>query len=133
MPLDNDTLAALDTWTAHRGQQRALPHPRHGRPTDFLFTERDRRLGPWRIRKALNHAVTEAGLTGRDGAPLRVVPHQLRHTYATGLANAGMTLQARVLGAVGLRAPRERRAPQPSPTRATPTPSNHPKTGGPPF
>jgi hypothetical protein len=35
-------------------------------------------------------------------------------------------LWSRVLGAVGLGAPRERRAPRPSPTRATPTPSNHP-------
>ena len=35
-----------------------------------------------------------AGLTMADGVPLRVVPHQLRHTYATELVNAGMSLQA---------------------------------------
>lgn len=94
VPLDAHTLNALDDWAGHRGHQRALPHPRHSRATDFLFTERGRRLGPWRIRKALTQAVGEAGITGPDGAPLRVVPHQLRHTYATALANAGMTLQA---------------------------------------
>jgi integrase len=94
IPLDPDTLAALDAWVAHRGPQRALPHPRHGRPTDFLFCEHGRRLGPWRLRKGLDQAVGAAGLTGPDGAPLRVVPHQLRHTYATTLANAGMSLQA---------------------------------------
>lgn len=94
MPVDAGTLAALDGWTAHRGQQRAVAHPCHGRPTDLLFTERGRRLGPWRVRKALNRAVTDARPTGPDGAELRVVPHQLRHTSATGLANAGMTLQA---------------------------------------
>ncbi len=80
VPLDPDTLAALDAWAAQRGQQRAQPHPRTGRPTDFLFTERGQRLGPWRIRKGLDQAVAAAGLTGPDGKPLRVVPHQLRHT-----------------------------------------------------
>jgi integrase len=94
VPLDPDTLAALDAWAAHRGPQRALPHPRGGRPTDFLFCEHGRQLRPWRIRKGLDQAVRAAGLTGPDGAPLRVVPHQLRHTYSTMLVNAGMSLQA---------------------------------------
>jgi integrase len=74
--------------------QRALPHPRHGRPTDFLFCEHGRQLRPWRIRKGLGQAVRAAGLTGPDGTPLRVVPHQLRHTSSTMLVNAGMSLQA---------------------------------------
>jgi site-specific recombinase XerD len=39
-------------------------------------------------------AVRAAGLTGPDGTPLRVVPHQLRHTFSTTLVNAGMSLQA---------------------------------------
>ena len=94
VPLDPDTLAALDTWAAQRGRQRAHPHPRTGIPIDFLFTERGQRLGPWRIRKGLDQAVAAAGLVGPDGRPLRVVPHQLRHTYATSLINAGMSLQA---------------------------------------
>jgi site-specific recombinase XerD len=94
VPLDAVTLAALDDWAAHRGPQRALPHPRDGHPTDFLFCERGRRLAPWRLRTGLNQAIQRAGLTGPDGAPLRIVPHQLRHTYATTLANAGMSLQA---------------------------------------
>jgi site-specific recombinase XerD len=94
VPLDAATLAALDAWAAHRGPQRALPHPRDGHPTDFLFCERGRRLAPWRLRKGLDQAIARAGLTSPGGAPLRVVPHQLRHTYATTLANAGMSLQA---------------------------------------
>jgi hypothetical protein len=73
---------------------RALPHPRHDRPTDFLFCEHGRQLRPWRIRKGLDQAVLAAGLTGPDGTPLRVVPHQLRHTFSTTLVNAGMSLQA---------------------------------------
>ncbi len=94
VPLDPDTLTALDQWATQRGPQRAHAHPRTGRLTDFMFSERGQRLGPWRIRSGLDRAVIDAGLTGTDGQPLRVVPHQLRHTYATTLANAGMSLQA---------------------------------------
>ena len=94
VPLDETTLVALDAWTAQRGTQRALPHPRHGQPTDFLFVERGRRLSAYRLRHGLVDAATAAGLRGRDGAALRVTPHQLRHTYGTSLVNGGMSLQA---------------------------------------
>jgi integrase len=92
VPLDADTLVALDGWAAHRGRQRALPHPRDRRPTDFLYAEHGRGPGPWRIRSGLRSATVLASLVGSDGAPLRIVPHQLRHTYATTLINAGMSL-----------------------------------------
>jgi site-specific recombinase XerD len=94
VPLDTTTLAALDEWMTHRGPQRALPHPRQQRPADFLFTERGRRLTAYRLRHGLDDAAAAAGLRGRDGQPLHPTPHQLRHTYATSLVNAGMSLQA---------------------------------------
>jgi len=94
VPLDDNTVAALDEWTEIRGQQRAIPHPRDGRLTDFLFVEHGQRPPTSRFRIGLALAVRSAGLSGPDGAPLRVTPHQLRHTFATGLANAGMSLQA---------------------------------------
>ena len=94
VPLDGATLAALAAWTAQRGIQRALPHPRHGQPTDFLFVERGRRPSSYRLRQGLADAAAAAGLRGRDGATLHVTPHQLRHTYGTELVNGGMSLQA---------------------------------------
>jgi site-specific recombinase XerD len=94
VPLDATTIAVLDEWLAHRQRQRAMPHPRDGHPTDFIFVENGRHLGPTRVQKGLRDAVAAAGLTGPDGNPLRIVAHQLRHTYATSLVNAGMSLQA---------------------------------------
>ena len=94
VPLDSATVAALDAWAQHRGQQRPHPHPRTGKPADFLFAERGRRLSAWRIREGLRTAAAAAALPGPGGQPLNVTPHQLRHTYATELANAGMSLQA---------------------------------------
>lgn len=79
VPLDEPTLAAFDAWMGQRGEQRALVHPRHGQPADFLFVERGRRLSAYRLRRGLDDAA--AGLRGHGDAALRVTPHQLRHTY----------------------------------------------------
>lgn len=94
VPLDPDPLAALDTWIANRDQQRPLINPRDGRLCDFVFTERGRRPSAHRIRRGLQQAVQTAELTTTGGQPLRVVPHQLRHTFGTELVNAGMSLPA---------------------------------------
>ncbi len=94
VPLEPDTVAVIDAWTARRGRQRALPHPRHGRPTEFLFLEHGRRPTSFRLRKGLLDAVAAAGLRGRDGQPLHITPHQLRHTFGTSLINGGIGLPA---------------------------------------
>lgn len=94
VPLSATTIAALDEWTGGRGICRPLPHPRTGELTDFLFVAHGRRLSQTRLRNGLLAAVEACGLRGAGGAPLVVTPHQLRHTWATELANAGMSLQA---------------------------------------
>ena len=54
--------------------------------------------------RGLSRAVEAAGLPGPDGMPRRVVAHQLRHTWATELVNAGMSLQA-LMALLGHRTP----------------------------
>jgi integrase len=93
IPLDEATLDVLTQWTAQRGTQRALPHQQDGRMVDFLFVEHGRRPKHSRIARGLADAVRAAGLTGADGEPLHVTAHQLRHCYATALANSGMSIQ----------------------------------------
>ncbi len=104
VPVDDTALEALEEWLSHRPGQRARPHPRDGHLADFIFVERGRRLGSTRIQRGLRDAVTIAGLTAPDGRPLRVVAHQLRHTWATELANAGMSMQA-LMTLLGHRSP----------------------------
>jgi integrase len=94
VPLDAPTLEVFDAWVASRGHQRSLPHPRDGRPADFVFMERGRRPTKWRLAKGLDRAARAAGLTKPDGAPLHITVHQIRHTFGTSMINAGMSLPA---------------------------------------
>jgi hypothetical protein len=54
---------------------------------EFLLTHQGRRVSVDVLRDELHRAAAEAGL-----GP--ITPHQLRHTYATALVNAGVSLQA---------------------------------------
>jgi len=56
VPLEPATLAVIDTWMAHRGEQRAIPHPRTGQPVNFLFLEHGARPTGFRLREGLRHA-----------------------------------------------------------------------------
>lgn len=104
VPVDDVALGALDEWLADRPAQRSRPHPRDGRPADFIFVEHGRRLGVARIRRGLRDAAAAAGLSGPDGQLLAVSAHQLRHTWATELANGGMSMQA-LMTLLGHRSP----------------------------
>jgi integrase len=87
VPLDEETLQLIDRIIARRSPCRPLPHPRTGRPAQFLFTHHGRRLTTRMIAAELDRAGAAAGLG-------HVTSHQLRHTYATALVNAGCSLQA---------------------------------------
>jgi integrase len=87
VPLDDETVTLVDRIAATRTPGRPLPHPRTGRPTQFLFTHHGRRLSQTGVRKELARSAQAAGIG-------HVTPHQLRHTYATALVNAGVSLQA---------------------------------------
>jgi integrase len=87
VPLDSETLDLIDQITAIRSPGRPLPHPRYHRPAQFLFTRHGRRLSQNAVRDELDRAAQAAGLG-------HVTSHQLRHTYATALVNAGVSLQA---------------------------------------
>ncbi len=87
VPLDDETVTLIDRITTTRTPGRSLPHPRTGRPTQFLFTHHGRRLSQTGVRKELARSAEAAGIG-------HVTPHQLRHTYATTLVNAGVSLQA---------------------------------------
>lgn len=87
VPLDEDILGLIDRITELRDHGRPLPHPRYRRPAQFLFTHHGRRLAQQSVRAELDRAADLAGLE-------HITTHQLRHTYATALVNAGVSLQA---------------------------------------
>lgn len=87
IPLDEETVELIDRITEIRSQGRPLPHPRTRRPAQFLFTRHGHRLSQNAIRAELDRAAVAAGLD-------HITPHQLRHTYATALVNAGVSLQS---------------------------------------
>lgn len=87
VPLDDETVALVDRIVEHRSPGRPFRHPRTGKLVEFLFTHQGRRVSPDTLRAELHRAAGEAGLD-------EVVPHQLRHTFATALVNSGCSLQA---------------------------------------
>jgi integrase len=87
VPIDAEILDLVDRIIELRTRGRALPHPRYRRPAQFLFTYQGRRLTQQAVRAELNRAAEHAGLG-------HITSHQLRHTYATALVNAGVSLQA---------------------------------------
>jgi integrase len=87
VPLDDDTVALIDRIVEYRSPGRPLRHPKSGRLVEFLFTHHGRRVSAGALRFELQRAAEDAGV-----GP--VVPHQLRHTFATALVNAGCSLQS---------------------------------------
>src|SRR6478609_5275679 len=87
IPIDAEILELVDHIIDLRSHGRPMPHPRYRRSAQFLFTHHGRRLSQNAVRAELDRAARIAGLD-------HITPHQLRHTYATALVNAGVSLQA---------------------------------------
>jgi integrase len=87
VPLDDDTVTLIDRIAETRSPGQPLPHPKTGRQTEFLLTHFGRRVSAAALRDELARACQAAGLPP-------ATPHQLRHTRATALINAGCSLQA---------------------------------------
>jgi len=87
VPIDDETVGLVDRIAEYRSPGRPLRHPRTGKLADFLLTRQGRRVSAEAIRDELHRAAAQAGIGD-------VVPHMLRHTYATAMVNAGCSLQA---------------------------------------
>jgi integrase len=77
----------VDRIVARRTPGRALPHPRTGRPTEFLLVHQGRRLSDQALREELARTAQATGLG-------KITPHALRHTYATALEIGGVAFDA---------------------------------------
>ena len=87
VPLDDDTVALIDRIAETRSPGKPLPNPKTGQPAEFLLTHLGKRVSDQTLRDELARACQAAGVP-------KATPHQLRHTWATALINAGCSLQA---------------------------------------
>jgi integrase len=94
VPIDAEILDLVDRIIDLRCHGRPMPHPRYRRPAQFLFTHEGRRLSQNAVRAELDRVARIAGLD-------HITPHQLRHTYATALVNAGVNRPGFIGGCVG--------------------------------
>src|SRR5260370_21058251 len=85
--LDDAAAAMIGRIAETRSTGRPMTHPRTGRPAEFLLTHFGKRVSAQALRDELARACQAAGLPP-------ATPHQLRHTWATALINAGCSLQA---------------------------------------
>ncbi len=92
VPLDDATTELFREVVRQREDSRDIPHPDTGTATAFLFVRHGKRVSREYFRDGLTLAVHQAGLQTAAGQPLRVTPHMLRHTFATSLMNAGLSL-----------------------------------------
>ncbi|CAN5835812.1 hypothetical protein BH23ACT8_BH23ACT8_14770 [soil metagenome] len=99
VPLDEDTLAIVDRIARTRSPGRPLPHPRTGKPVEFLLTHHGKR-------------VSTAALRDELGRRRRRRPGPRHPSISSGTPmrppsiNAGVSLQARITRISNTPAPR---------------------------
>ena len=87
IPVDPATVKIYEEIRRLRGVHPPLPHPETGMPTHFFLLCPDGQRPPrMRLWRALRRAAKRAQLSEK------VWPHRLRHTFATEMLRAGMSL-----------------------------------------
>lgn len=90
IPVDFETVEIINRIIKLRGNFLPIPHPRTGESTQFLIVKKNRRSRPTYagLRATLSIAARKCGINKH------IRPHQLRHSFATELLRAGMSLFA---------------------------------------
>jgi integrase len=88
VPLDEETVAVIDRIVTRRTPGRPLPHPRSGRPVDFLLIHQGRRISACALREELARAANTANLG-------KITPHALRFRCRWRGARGSLKLGAR--------------------------------------
>ena len=93
VPLDTETVEILDRIAERRSPGRPLPHPRTGRPVEFLLAHQGRRISDQALRAELARAAARAGIA--HGHTPRPASHLRDRAGQRGCLAAGADAAAR--------------------------------------
>ena len=86
VPLDEQTVVPVDRICVHPSSGRPLPHPKTGRPTEFLLAHHGRWVSVYLLRDVLTRVTRNAGLP--------TPPHSCDIPTPPPSFNAGVSLQS---------------------------------------
>ena len=93
VPIDDETVALIDRIAATRSPGKPLPHPKTGRPAEFLLTHFGKRVSDQTLRDELARAC--AGRRAAEGNPASTTPYLGNRSDQRRLLAAGTDGHAR--------------------------------------